>query len=215
MLGYVEKTVLPLVVFSVACVLIFSTGFVSIPVVDSFTEEFVIWGQIIGRMALALGLINLTMIYGKRIVTRKGNWIYYIVMFVVLVIMAVSGLSDFTLQNPQFKWLYQYVYTNCQAAFFGAVLFYLISCVFRVARIRSLESSYLVIAITLTILMGSPAMCSLWSGFPILGAWMQTVFNTGAFRGIQIGAAIGFVGLTVRMLIGKEKSWMGTSEGEE
>ena len=208
-MGAVERTILPSVIFAVTCLIILTPGFISIPVVTSVANELVIWGQIMGNMALALGIINLILIHGNDITKRKGNWIYYLVMFFILGTMATTGLSDLTLKNPQFVWMYNNIYTNCTGAFFGAVLFYLVSCTFRVVRIRNFESALLAIAATLTVLMSSPVMCSLWPGFPILGEWVQSVFNTGAFRGITIGAAVGFVGLALRMFLGRERSWMG------
>ncbi len=182
--------------------------------IESAANEFVIWGQIIGRMALLLGIINLILTNGKDISKRTGNWLYYILMFAIFGIMAVTGLSDLSLQNPQFNWMYNNIYNNCTGAFFGAVLFYLVSCTFRVIRIRNFESALLTFAATLTVLMSSPVMCAIWPGFPMLGEWVQSVFNTGAFRGITIGAAIGLVGLALRMFIGRERSWMGRGSTE-
>jgi len=213
-LGAIERTILPSVIFAITCIIILTPGFVSIPMIESAANEFVIWGQIIGRMALLLGIINLILTNGKDISKRTGNWLYYILMFAIFGIMAVTGLSDLSLQNPQFNWMYNNIYNNCTGAFFGAVLFYLVSCTFRVIRIRNFESALLTFAATLTVLMSSPVMCAIWPGFPMLGEWVQSVFNTGAFRGITIGAAIGLVGLALRMFIGRERSWMGRGSTE-
>jgi hypothetical protein len=113
-----------------------------------------------------------------------------------------------------FQWLYEYVYTPLQSTMFSILAFYVASAAYRAFRARTLEGTLLLVAAFL-VMIGRVSLgyvLNRWSGwlpFPAIADWIMSVLNSAGQRAIMIGAALGIVSASLRMLLGLEQTYLG------
>lgn len=113
-----------------------------------------------------------------------------------------------------FQWLYEYVYTPLQATMFSLLAFYMASAAFRAFRARTIEGTLLLGAAFL-VMIGRTSVgywlntkfC--WMAFPEIQEWIMSVPTTAGQRAVMIGAALGVISASLRMLLGLEQTYLG------
>jgi len=79
--------------------------------------------------------------------------------------------------------------------------FFIASAAFRAFKIRTLESTILLVAGLLVIIGEAPISDLIWPGFSNIQNWIMLIPNTAGQRGILIGAALSIVAFSVRRMI--------------
>src|SRR5512147_1512058 len=104
---------------------------------------------------------------------------------------------------------------------FSLLAFYVASAAFRAFRVRNLEATILLVSAVIVMLGRIPLGDYIFSAFPggetWLGRfteWMMDKPNTAAQRGIIIGAALGAASLSLRVILGIERSYLGLERSE-
>lgn len=98
-----------------------------------------------------------------------------------------------------FSLLYDGLFIPLGAAMFGLLGFYIAAAAYRAFRVRSIESSLMMLAAVLVILGQTPFGALIWSGFTDIRSWLLEVPSKGAFRAIRIGAAVASLVLAFRI----------------
>jgi hypothetical protein len=111
-----------------------------------------------------------------------------------------------------FQWIYTYMYAPCDSAMYSILVFYMASASYRTFRVRN-PPALLLLVVAIIVILGNTSLGEIiWTGFLPLKDWIMTVPNTAAFRPITIGLGFGIIILGMRLLIGKETTWMGRRE---
>ncbi|MBC8425607.1 hypothetical protein H8E07_15945, partial [bacterium] len=97
---------------------------------------------------------------------------------------------------------------------FSLLAFYVASAAFRAFRVRNLEAGLLLAAALIIMLGVNPLTQALFPFMIDWTNWIMNIPNTAAQRGIIIGAALGAASMTLRILLGIERSWLGLQKGE-
>ena len=177
------------------------------------------WGIVIAAFAAVLGAGNILRVsYHK---ARRGEdrpyKIVLIVCFVVTTALGlVGGIQDKTVdtwfvsagaKNP-FDWVYQNIQLPLGATMFSLLVFFITSAAYRAFRMRSLEAGLLLVAAVIVMLGQLP-----WSsqiGMDWLMGWIMGVPNAAAKRAILMGAAMGIASMSLRVILGIERSYLGS-----
>lgn len=113
-----------------------------------------------------------------------------------------------------FQWLYDYLYSPLQATMFSLLAFYVGSAAFRAFRARTFEGTLLLVAAFLVMIGRVPF--GYWLSqkipifdFPAIADWIMGTMNIAGQRAIMIGAALGVVSASLRMLLGLEQTYLG------
>ena len=120
--------------------------------------------------------------------------------------------------NPFSKWIFSATYTPLQATMFSMLAFFIASAAYRAFRARSFEALLLLIAAVLVMLGRVPlGIYLLGKIFPWIPAddianWIMMIPNTAGQRAILIGAGFGAVAVSLKILLGIERSHLGKSE---
>ncbi len=185
-------------------------------------EEALVWVTIVGGFTLLLGVVSITRSNISSLVQRKEGWLYPVLTLTSVFIMAVpamlptSWVSWFgTAQGTSlYDWLFVNLSTPAMATMFATLAFYIASAAYRAFRARNLEATILLLAATLVMLWRIPmgeAFLRLFSDN--LPEWINSYIMNGANnavqRGIIIGAALGAASMSLRIMLGIERTYMG------
>ena len=117
-----------------------------------------------------------------------------------------------------FDYLFNYLYQNLSATMFSLLAFFIASAAYRAFIGRTTESNLLLIAAVL-VMLGRTTVGSMLTGWlppslnflhlPNIAAFIMKYPNTAGQRAIMIGAGLGIIGSSLRIILGIERSYLG------
>jgi len=209
-----------------------------IPATQGWGEVAAIWFDILAAIAFVLGGGNLLKVHLGKISGKVTGWGYSIITILAFVITLFVGLGKIGI-NPNymypdfpasgdyreiggpFWWLYEYAFKPLTATMFAMLAFYIASAAFRAFRAKNLEA-ILLLGTAFIILLGrtfAGVYLTSWlpdslSGLRIenMTIYIMSVFNTAGNRAIMIGIALGIASTSLKVLLGVDRSYLGTGE---
>jgi hypothetical protein len=209
-----------------------------IPYTETWGETVSIWFDVLAAIAFVLGGGNLLKVHLQKMSDQAPGWAYSAITLAAFVIMLLVGLFKVGVSpNPMypghawsgsyreigapFWWLYEYAFKPLQATIFAMLAFYVASAAFRAFRAKNFEAM-LLLGTAFIILLGRTAAGPFLTGwFPDiiegleadrLSAYLMTVFNTAGNRAIMIGIALGTASVSLKILLGVDRSYLGSGE---
>lgn len=98
-----------------------------------------------------------------------------------------------------YRLLFEGLFVALGSAMFSLLGFYIAAAAYRAFRVRSAESSLMMIAAVLVMLGQIPFGVWIWSGLPDVRLWLLEVPNSAAFRAITFGAGVAALVMAFRM----------------
>lgn len=200
----------PVALVVIIGILMIAEGFVGIDALSTTTSEMQRWGIIISAFALAVGAINLITIHTKNISARK-NVPYSLALLAGLLTMSFLGIA-FGLQSTAFVFLYDSLVGPMGAAMFAMLAFYVASAAYRAFVARNFDATVLLLTAIVCILYQTGIGELITPRFADLFLWINDVPNLAGQRGIMIASAIGALSVSLRVLVGLERSHFGGME---
>ncbi len=230
------KRLIPMWIAGVGGLVLIVSYFV--PYTQDWGELAGIWFDILAAVAFVLGGGNLLKINLKKVSDRKAGWGYAAITLAAFTTMLVVGLGKVGVHpNPGFPdepwsgqyneigspfwWLYEYTMKPLTATMFAMLAFYIASASFRAFRAKNVEA-VLLLGTAFIILLGrtfAGVILTAWvpdelSGLRIesLTVYIMQVFNTAGSRAIMIGIALGVASTSLKVLLGVDRSYLGSAE---
>ena len=182
------------------------------------------WAAVIGIFALIIGVGALIRLHYQRIARKSTGWGYSIVVFAGILIAAAAGIIG-GLRGSLYLWIFNNIVVPLDATMFSLLAFFVASAAYRAFRARTLEASVLLAAAVIVMLGRVPIGDLLWQNIapqslvdriPFLPEqiteWIMAGPNMAARRGIMIGAALGAISTSLKIILGVERSYLGSSE---
>jgi hypothetical protein len=173
------------------------------------------WFAIIIACAIVLGALNLMKISFQKVIKKKPDWGYAVVIIVSFLLIVIIGLAEgqgFREPGTKFDWLYNYVYTPCSATMFAILAFFVASASYRAFRARNFEATLLLLA-AFFVMIGRVPVGDIITGFmpegfrlSNLASWIMSFPQTAGQRAIMIGIALGIVSTSLRVILGIERA---------
>ena len=205
--------------------------------IGTFDDNALQWVTIVGGFTLVLGVYSILRVNG-RVVARKGpDWPYKLATVISVVVMAIPSIlpkSQNTVGGKIFyaifpthwgsmmgtgpgsiyDWLFNYIDSPMMETMFAMLAFYIASAAYRAFRARNAEATLLLITATVVMLWRIPmgeAFLRLFSdSLPgYINMYVMNGFNVAVQRGIIIGAALGAASMSLRIILGIERTYMG------
>lgn len=208
-------------------IVIFSLGFfyafvyyvrVSEPIdLQAVSDQLFAYLTAVLTAAFAIGIINLTRIHWNNVKRKRPAWKFSVILLITMYLMAVVSMitSPFAIDpqsfvipqyvvafaRPIWEFLYYKMLVAINATLLSLLAFFIASAAYRAFKIRTFESTILLVAGLLVIIGQAPISDLIWPGFSAIRDWILTYPNVAGQRGIYIGAALGILAFSVRRMI--------------
>jgi hypothetical protein len=164
------------------------------------------FSSILGAFAVGMGAAMMLKIHSIKIAQKSKGWLYSIITILIIGTMVFSGLV-YGKNSTLFLWLFNNVQIGVGGMFSGIRALFVISASYRAFRIKNLESTILLSSAVIILFMGAPLGIVVFPPISDIGKWILDVPNTAGFRGMIIGSFLGMMGVGIRLLIGKERTY--------
>ncbi len=216
------RTTIPVVVaFLAGIIMVISFFFDESTFIGGLSQELKIWLTIVGGFTLLLGVVSITRVNYAAVKQRKPGWFYKLVTLISIFAMAIPSVIPSS-WHPLFgrgdgsiyDWLFLYLNLPMQATMFATLAFYIASAAYRAFRARTAESTILLLTATMVMLWRVPMGEAFLNLFPgdiptFLNTYVMNGANMAVQRGIIIGAALGAASMSLRIILGIERTYMG------
>jgi len=179
--------------------------------VSDFSEMQLVWVTIVGGFALLLGVVSITRVSLNHIKQRSKDWPYKVVLLVFLIIPSVGAIIEGTEHGTVYDWLFQNMNAPMMSTMFSLLAFYIASAAYRAFRARTLDATILLITATIVMLGRVPIGRLIFKYLPEITDWIMNYPNLSVQRGIIIGAALGAASMSLRIILGIERTYLGRS----
>lgn len=129
--------------------------------------------------------------------------------------------GDYSAQGTPFYWIFDFVLQPLMTTTFAMLAFYVASAAFRAFRAKNLEAT-LLLGTAFIILLGrtfAGYYITAWvpdslSALKIdqMTTYIMGIFNTAGNRAIMIGIALGIVSTSLKVLLGVDRSYLGSGD---
>jgi hypothetical protein len=225
------KTKLPLLITGLAGLLIIISEFIPVKPFSTMSADVEKWFLIISGFALVLGQLSLLKMNTNKIISKNKNWQFSLITIISFLVMFTFGILFGTKQNAGIlgngnaiinflgEKPFDYIFSNIQqhliATTFSLLAFYIASAAYRAFIARTFDSSLLLISAIIVMLGNTSIGYALTSNFkeylqlPKIADFIMSYPNLAGQRAILIGAGIGIIGSSLRIILGLERSWLG------
>lgn len=217
------------ITFFVGFLLIFS---VFIPPMENWGEDFTLFFDIIAVFAFFLGGGNLVRVHLNKLTKKKTDWPFSIVTLLGFSIMLTFGLlkigneggiaASVTAEGSWFQEMFNYVINPLQSTMYALLAFFVASASYRAFRAKNREATILLVA-AFIILLGRTPFGMMLTGWipesfsilqiPNMAIWIMNSPNLAGQRAILIGIGLGVVAMSLRLLLGIERTYLGDDRG--
>jgi len=203
------RTRVPLILTFVTAVVMIAIFFTPHRLGDYVQSELSDWMMVIGGLGLVLGLISLLQRHLRKIAHRQQDWPYSLVAVASFGLMAVLGVGWGTQEGSVFTWIFSNAYVPLDATMFSILAFFVASAAFRTFRARSVEAALLLIAALIVMFGRVPWGQLVFKPSPLVAEWVMSSPALGAKRAILLGVSLGGIAMSLRIILGIERSHLG------
>ena len=208
------KRTVPLVITFLTAFFLVVSFFVPHEPFGELEQRMLVWFAIVSGFTMLLGVDSLFRSHLKKVVRGyEGRW-HSLALLISLVVTLAVGIvgfarfgSPFHMQSP-FMFVYTYAIVPLQGTMFALLAFYIASASYRAFRARNTVATLLLVSAVIVMLGRVPIGAAISEFFPVAQEWIMDIPQLAAKRGIQIGAALGAVSMSLRIMLGIERSYL-------
>lgn len=203
---------LPLVITFICGIVMILHFFIPHRPISTIGDGLTDWYMIVASAAIFLGAANLVQVHVHRINTKARNWHYSPVVLTGFLVMMVAGLVWGVEESLPFDYMFQTMVVPMGATMFSLLAFFVASAAFRAFRASNWRATLLLASAFIVMLGRVPIGGMIWKQIPLISEWMMQVPNMAGQRAVMIGAALGVVATSLRMIFGIERSYLGGAD---
>jgi len=179
-------------------------------------EVLAVWSRTIGGVAGLLGIYSLLHLHVAKVKRREEGWGYsgffflgFGIMLAATLYNAGEGFWNRPVDGSAYDQFYNYLYSPAGATMFSLLGFFIASAAVRTFRARSFEATLLLAAAIIVMLGRAPLGEMITGYFPQVTEWLMAVPNAAAKRGVLLGVCLGSIAMSLRIIFGVERSYLG------
>jgi len=181
-------------------------------VVAIVAHTLVRWAALITALALLIGCMSVVVAHMQRIRHRNPDWGYSLVLLAGMILVIVFGIFfplpgatgivlPSSLAEQPIHALFNAVYIPLSSSLLALLAFFSLSAALRALGRRSADATVIVIVAVVVLLSQLPTISAL-PGVGVTIQWVNDYVALAGARGLLIGAAIGALVASVRVLLG-------------
>jgi hypothetical protein len=176
---------------------------------ENFSQNLLTFVTIVGGFTLLLGIVNILRANVGVVKKRGKEWGFKLLLILTLVVMALSSFIWGTQEGTVYHWMFQNMQAPMMSTMFSLLAFFIASAAYRAFRARTVEATIL-LAFAVVVMLGRiPLGQFMWSKLPEITDWIMAFPSVAVQRGIIIGAALGAASMSLRIILGIERTYMG------
>lgn len=184
--------------------------------VASVAFMLVNWAAVLVGLALFVGLISVAVSHFSRVLTRKADWGYSVVLLlsmIIVIVVGIIGIPGLTVLLPPnlaeepIRRFFHAVYEPLTSSLLALLAFFSLSTIIRAMRQRRPEVLVIVGVAMVVLIVQVPLVAAQPLVADILRWFSQYVALAGA-RGLLIGISIGTLVASMRVLLGFDQPYM-------
>jgi hypothetical protein len=191
--------------------------FVPHKAVFDFISEAQVWQKIIYTVTIFMGVYSLLAVHYHKIKRQQKGWGYSGVVFFFFSLLTVfalynNGAGPLKAQTTAYdgvRWSYDAFIQPIGAMVYAMLGFFICSAAVRTLRAKTLEAGVLLAAALIVMLGQVPIGRMLWDKVPVISGWLLDVPNMAVKRAVGFGMCVGGVGMSLRIMFGIERSYLG------
>jgi len=216
-----RTTVPVLVAFITGLLFVVSFFFAEDTWIGGISQELRVWVTSVGGFTLLLGVVSIVRVNWTAVTRRREGWVYRLFTLVSVFAMALPSVLPSSwsplfgrAEGSIYDWLFLYLDSPMMATMFAMLAFFIASAAYRAFRARSAESIILLLTAIMVMLWRVPMGEAFLNLFPgDIPTWLNTYVmngvNMSVQRGILVGAALGAASMSLRIILGIERTYMG------
>lgn len=210
MAGQNLKLRIPIILVAFSGGIMIAEYFLSYPIFSTIGTELKTLGVLVFSVAMLVGLVGVTLNAVKKINRRtEGEWHFNVYMLVLLYGWIAIGLI-ITPTHPFYQWLFDTFITSLYQSMLALPALSLFVAIYRAYKVKAnINSVLLTASFILVLLAGAPLGEAIWPGFTPIREWIISVPSASAERALIITMALGVIGLSMRTILGIERTWLG------
>ena len=174
------------------------------------------WAIIIAGFALLLGIHSLLRKHITHIQRKDEGWGYSLILasffvgvFIVGIISATQYKGYSLSPGSSLYFVYDYMVIPLSSTMFSLLAFFIASAAYRAFRARKLNATLLLIAAVVVMLGRVPiAENAFFTFLSKFSDWFMFIPQMAAKRGIWIGIALGAFAMSLRIILGIERTYL-------
>ena len=203
------KTQLPVAIAFFSGLIMVVAFFVPWRPLEEFSQDLLTFVTIVGGFTLLLGIVNILQANFRAVSRKEKEWGFKLLLILMLVTMALSSFIWGTQAGTVYHWMFQNMQSPMMSTMFSLLAFFIASAAYRAFRARTFQATVLLIFAVLVMLGRIPLGQFLWKALPGITDWIMAYPNVAVQRGIIIGAALGAASMSLRIILGIERTYMG------
>lgn len=204
------KKQIPLIVTFITALIIAVQYFC--PALSFLQERLTYYVIVVSIFAYLLGIFNLVSVHINRISRERKAIFFSVPLLIGLATMLILGIGWGIGDETTFNWFFNNMQVPMSAAMFSLLAFFVASAAYRAFRAHNTQAALLLIAAVIVMLgrvpIGSVGFLS-YLRLDAIADWIMTYPNMAGQRAIMIGAALGVVATSLRIMLGIERAYMG------
>ena len=202
------KRTLPTIIAFICGVAVVIAYFFQIPFIQARAQDILKWQSVIAVFALGLGAVNILRIHMSNVQRTQGKNIYSLALLLMFIITIIVGV--FMGQNSKaYQFIFDYINVPTGSAIFSLLAFYIGTAAYRAFRVKNAEAAILLLTGCIVMLGRVPLGAQILPISVPWTDWIMSVLNVGGQRGVMIAGAIGFVAVSLRIIVGLERRSYG------
>jgi hypothetical protein len=200
---------IPVAVVFIVAMFMLVNHFIPGTFIAPYSTHVLNWSLVLAAVAMTLGTVNLLNWNVRNIRRKSSRWYNSVLTLTGLALFAVVGITGGGPSAAFYSKMFNFIMVAFNQAFWGVVLFFIVSAAFRGFVIRNWQATIILLS-SLIIMFGQvPIGDALIPGASRLAIWLRDVPNLAGQRGIIIGAAVGAITQQLRVMIGLERGHFG------
>ena len=208
------KKEIPLAITFITGLIIIVTFFIPHQPLGTMQQRLLLWYSIVLGFTLLLGMDSLLRSNIQKISRRVPGWPFALVLIVGFLGTLAVGIYTWVTNESllslgsSFMYIYTYFIIPLQATMFSLLAFFIASAAYRAFRARTLEATLLLITAAIVMLGRVPIGAEISRWLPASAEWIMEIPQMAAKRGIFIGVALGTIAMSLRVILGLERTYL-------